>query len=115
MAGDIIFLTDLQVYVHIGVTPHERRKKQRLKVSVEMEPAAGWKTMSDSIENTVDYSAVRRDIRTLLRSESFNLIETAAARIALLVKQGYGVKSVSVTVKKFPYRDAACVGCRLVL
>jgi len=115
LSGEIIFIKDLRTRVHIGVTPRERKRKQRIDICVEMEPVTGWENRADSIENTVNYSSVRRSIRKLLGSERFNLIETAASRIALLIGDAFPVKTISVTIKKYPYRDTACVGCRFDL
>lgn len=107
----VIILEDLSVKAFIGVTERERSRKQKLLVSVEMEcgPPPGGDRAEDSIENTVDYSEVRRAIRGLLEGSRFNLIETVAARVALSLKERFvrkGAGRIRVMVKKFPYRDA---------
>jgi dihydroneopterin aldolase len=109
-----IFITDLTLKMHIGVTEKERQKKQKIRVSVEMEPDEQGE-LNDSISNTVDYSAVRRGIESLLTGSSIKLIETVAARTARYVLGHYRIREVCVTVKKRPYRDVTHVGCRLRL
>ena len=107
-----ILIQDLTLHLHIGVTDKEQRKSQKVLISMEIQPAARGK-IDDTLENTIDYSAIRRELKSLLREERFNLIETAADRIARYVLDNFKVKKVAVTVKKFPYKDTAYVGCRL--
>jgi dihydroneopterin aldolase len=112
----VVLLKDLRVGVFIGVTERERSRKQKLLVSVEIEcaPPAGNRE-NDSIEGTVDYSEVRRSIREIAEGSRFNLIETLANSIAFALKRTFGPKGaggIRVTVKKFPYRDAACAAYR---
>jgi dihydroneopterin aldolase len=111
---ELIFISELILKVHIGVTERERRKKQRIRISVEMEPAR-QDDPEDSIGNTVDYSAVKRGIQSLLSGETVQLIETVARRTARYVLDHYPVREVRVTVFKRPYKDVAHVGCRLNL
>ena len=111
---ETIVISDLALRVHIGVTEKEQRRSQKILVSVEMEPAACGE-INDSIHSTIDYSAVRRGIKSLFGGEQINLIETVAARIARYILDEFRVKGVTVGVKKYPYRDTAHVGCRLSL
>ena len=110
-----IFIQDLSVTVRTGVTEEERSKKQNILISVEIEPEAEYETLKDSLENTIDYSSIRKDIKKILERKSFKLIETASAKVARCIKDNYRVKHITVTVKKFPYIDAGCVGYQLTL
>ena len=116
----VVLLEDLRVKASIGVTARERSRKQKLLVSVEIEcaPPAGENWENDSIEDTVDYSEVRRSIRELVEGSRFNLIETLANSIAFALKRKFepkGAGGIRVMVKKFPYRDAAYAAYRLDL
>jgi dihydroneopterin aldolase len=105
-------ISDLELHLHLGVTSEERISGQRILVSLEMVPYSE-SVISDDLEHTVDYAAVRRDLRTMFRGERIKLIETVAERIAGHVLEHYRVRRVTVTVKKFPYRDASHVAYRL--
>lgn len=107
-----ILIHDLAVNLHIGVTDKEQRRGQKVLISMEIQPASKGK-IDDDLENTVDYSVVRRGLKSLLEEKRFNLIETVAATSARYVLDNFKAKGVAVTVKKFPYRDTAYVGCRL--
>ena len=109
-----IIIEDLTLHLHVGVTDKERRRRQKLLLCVEIEPITLEDT-ADSIENTINYSTVRSGIRALLREKQFNLIETVARMVARYVLNDFEARQVEVTVKKFPYRDTAWVGCRLSL
>ncbi|MGQ9615950.1 MAG: dihydroneopterin aldolase [Spirochaetota bacterium] len=110
-----LFINDLCVKAHIGVYEKERRNKQPLLISVEVEHEIDYENFKDSIDETIDYSSLRKEIKNIARTSKFNLIESFALKIARLLKENYRVRSVSVTIKKFPYGDAAFVGCRVSL
>ena len=108
-----IVIKDFSVNAHIGVTEREQKKKQKLLVSIEIEPAISYNKIKDDINNTINYSTVRKDIKSLLKNGPVNLIETLAENIASLIKNNYNTKAVTVIVKKFPYRDTQYVACIL--
>jgi dihydroneopterin aldolase len=109
-----ILIQDLAVHLHIGVTEKEQRRSQKVLISLEIHPETMEK-LDDALENTVDYSAVRHSILSLLSEKRFNLIETVAAESAEHVLHNFSVQEVAVTVKKFPYKDTAFVACRMSL
>ena len=108
-----IVLEDISVRTFIGVGEKERSRRQRLLVSVELEPEPAPAGRGDSLENTVDYSSVHGDVKRILLGERFHLIETAAEKIALHLKHSYPLKSLTVVVKKRPYRDTRYCAYRL--
>jgi dihydroneopterin aldolase len=108
-----IVLKDISVRTFIGVGDKERSRRQRLFVSVELEPKPAPAGRGDRLENTIDYSAVRQVVKRILLEERFHLIETAAERIALSLKHTYQLKSLTVEVKKRPYRDTRYCAYRL--
>jgi FolB domain-containing protein len=110
-----IILEDISIKTHIGVGEKERARRQKLTVSIEMEPLSGYESRGDLLENTIDYSSVRRDVLRILQESKFHLIETAAERIARYLKEHYSIKSLTVLVKKRPYRDTRYCAYRLSL
>lgn len=103
-----IVLQDLRVRVRLGVTERERRRRQTVLVRVELVPSSPY-PMTDRLQDTVDYSAVRGELRDLAGSRAFHLIETLAGSMADHLKDRFPIAGVTVTVKKFPYPDAAYV------
>jgi FolB domain-containing protein len=110
-----IILEDIRVRTFIGVSGKERAKKQHLSVSIEVEPAVKFEEIDDNIENTVNYSSIRKDVKELLKDPQYKLIETVAALLAHHVMDAYPVKSATVRVQKFPYRDTKSVSCSFTL
>ncbi|MEM9069759.1 MAG: dihydroneopterin aldolase [Myxococcota bacterium] len=82
---DVIRINGLEVDCVVGVYPHERNASQPLLVDIEMvldtEPVAS----RESLRDTADYGAAAAQVRFLLRSCQFRLLETAAHAIAKLL------------------------------
>ena len=108
-----ITLQEISVTAYLGVTEKERAKKQKILVTVSIVPEIQLNTLNDSIENTVNYSSVRGDIISIFKKNRFNLIETAAGKVASYIKDKYPVKNIAVVIKKFPYRDTKFVAFEL--
>ncbi len=110
-----IVIEELAINISIGTTEKERSKKQRILLSIEIEPEAKYGTINDDLDQTIDYSSVRKDIKRLTKTDHFQLIETVAKRIALYLKGNYYIRSVTVCIKKFPYRDTKYVAYMLTI
>ena len=108
-----ILLEEISVTAHMGVTDKERAKKQKILVTVSIVPEIHFKPLNDSIDNTINYSKVRDDIISIFKKHRFNLIETAAGKIASYIKDKYPVKNIAVVIKKFPYKDTKYVAFEL--
>lgn len=112
---ETLILEDISAQVHLGVKEKERAKKQRILISVEIVPEAEYTSLQDCIENTVDYSRIRRDVKTIINSMKCSLIETLTSKIAHFIKEHYKVRSTTVSIKKFPYRDTKHVAYKLTI
>lgn len=108
-----IEIRDIRAKVHIGVTEKERRRRQRIAVSLTIVPKTRYDKIEDKVDRTVNYSGVRSDVLELLKKSSCGLIETAAREIAEQIAGRYAVERVTVTVKKYPYRDTRSVSYTL--
>jgi FolB domain-containing protein len=107
--GDKIIIQDLEVRSHIGVTAAERRKPQRLLITIEMEHPLKQAGTTDDLRKTIDYDAVARRMRALAGGGERKLIERLAEEIARMVLKEFRPESVSVTVKKFVLCDTQWV------
>lgn len=108
-----IILEEISVTAHLGVTEKERSKKQKILITVSIVPDIHFKSLNDSIDNTINYSNVRGDIINIIGKNRFKLIETAAGKIASFIKDKYPVKNITVVIKKFPYKDTKFVAFEL--
>jgi dihydroneopterin aldolase len=82
---DYVSIRGLRVPAVIGVRGWERGIEQTLVFSADMVPATAdvRKTAAtDDLADALDYSAVAQTIVTVVRDGRFQLIETAAERVA---------------------------------
>ncbi|MBL8199142.1 MAG: dihydroneopterin aldolase [Chromatiales bacterium] len=97
---DTIFLRDLRIRTIVGIWEWERRMPQIVSIDLDMGTDIRRAAQSDQIEDTLDYKAVTRRVRTLVTESGFNLIETMAERIAALIIDEFGAPWVRVAVHK---------------
>ena len=97
---DIVSIRGLAVSAVIGVYDWEREAVQELIVNVELPADAHRAALSDDITDALDYSAVAGTVRSVVQDGKFQLVETAAERIAEAILVGYGVVWVKVEVVK---------------
>lgn len=95
-----LYIRDLRIRCIIGVRPKERRRKQNVLISLELQcvPLAGRHT--DELEDTVDYSALSRKIITMAEASSYQLIEALAEAVCGLCLEDVSVTGVMVRVEK---------------
>ena len=110
---DQIVISQLGISTFIGATEEERRKPQRLRVSVVMEPRTSFAVMQDRLENTVDYAEVSAVIKTLAATGQRLLIETLAEEIAALLLKNYLLAAVEIELRKYILPDTEFVAVRL--
>ena len=107
-----ILVSDLVIPCEIGVFPHEHGKKQRVRINLDLEVAAGDKPLADNLRNTVSYGEIIDRIRDMIaRDGRTNLVETLAERIAALCLADRRVRAAKVRVEKLDvYPDGTIVG-----
>lgn len=108
---DIIFLRGLEVETTIGIYDWERKIKQVVVIDLEMGTDIRKAATSDSIEDTIDYKTVSKNIIAFVEDSEFLLVETLAEKIAEIVLAASGTNWLRLTVnKKGAIRGAVDVG-----
>jgi 7,8-dihydroneopterin aldolase/epimerase/oxygenase len=97
---DTVSLRDLRVSAVIGVYDWERETEQTLVFAVDMAADVAKAASSDDIAAALDYSAVAQTVRDVVRQGRFQLIETAAERVAGRLLTDYRLGWVRVEVAK---------------
>lgn len=98
---DRILLTDLAFYGYHGAREDERRLGQRFVVDLELSLDLGPAGRSDDLSQTVDYSHVYQAVREVIEGPSRNLIEAVAEVIAAkLLERFPALQQLTVRVKK---------------
>lgn len=97
--GRIVIAGLRELGVH-GVLPEEQTRPQPFEVDVELTVDLTSAGESDALDDTVDYAAVSEAISRVVRSESYQLLERLATRIAEICRADERVTGVVVTVRK---------------
>jgi dihydroneopterin aldolase/D-erythro-7,8-dihydroneopterin triphosphate epimerase len=114
-ATDRILIKDLMLRCVIGLNGEERREKQDVVINLILWTDLRAAAVSDNIEDTVDYSAVKKGIIVLVEGSQYRLAETLADRIASLCLEQPAVQQVQVTVEKpTALRFAHSVGVEII-
>ena len=101
-----VSIVDLEVFYRVGVPEAERKKPQRLLLTMEMEFDFSKAAKSDDIADTIDYFAVSQRLLKFGDRREWKLIEKVAADIADMILAEFRPRSVLVEVKKFPVPQA---------
>jgi dihydroneopterin aldolase len=102
---DTVSIRELRVSAVIGVRDWEREIKQTLVFAVDMAADVAKAASSDRISDALDYSAVAQTVTDVVTQGEFQLIETAAERVARQLLADYPLGWVRVEVAKPLSRD----------
>jgi dihydroneopterin aldolase len=102
---DKVSIRELRVSAVIGVHDWERDIEQTLVFAVDMAADVAKAAASDHISDALDYSAVAQTVTDVVTQGEFQLIETAAERVARQLLADYPLGWVRVEVAKPLSRD----------
>ena len=96
-----ISLFDLEVICIIGIHPHERSQEQILLLDINLVVDLGNSTISDDINDTIDYTVIAELATQLAVSNKYSLIESLCHDLNnLLLDKFEIIQQSTVTVKK---------------
>jgi len=98
--NDVLEISDLEFTTRIGVPDGERRKEQKLLITIKLFLDTRAAGANDDLNETIDYEAVANAVLELQSGER-KIIETLANDIAKLILKQYKPASVEVTINKF--------------
>ena len=97
---DIVFLEEIKLDILIGIYEWERKVPQTIRIDIEIGLPHNRAGATDSIADTIDYSAVMTRIRQTAAEQHFSLVEALAEHIAALIRNEFGAPWVKVAVAK---------------
>jgi 7,8-dihydroneopterin aldolase/epimerase/oxygenase len=97
---DTVSIRDLRVSTVIGVYDWERTTEQSLVFAVDMGADVARAASRDNLADALDYSSAAQTIKTVVIEGKFQLIETAAERVAERLISDFGLEWVRVEVVK---------------
>jgi dihydroneopterin aldolase len=95
-----IEVTGLSLYTHHGVSEAEREIGQRLVIDLRIEVGACDATVTDRVEDTVDYGEVCQTVALVAQQRSYKTLERLCTAIADRLLDDYEAESVWVRAAK---------------
>ncbi len=93
-------ISGLSLFTHVGVTAAEREVGQRLLLDLRLDVGECDATVTDRIEDTVDYAAVCETANLVAQQRSYKTLERLCAAIADELLQRYDTHAVWVKAAK---------------
>ena len=95
-----IEVSGLSLYTHHGVSAAEREVGQRLVIDLRLDVGESDATLTDRLEDTVDYSEVCQAVALVAQQRSYRTLERLCAAIADRLLDRFGLESVWVKAAK---------------
>jgi 7,8-dihydroneopterin aldolase/epimerase/oxygenase len=95
-----IEVSGLSLYTHVGVTAAEREVGQRLLLDLRLDVGDVDATVTDRIEDTVDYSQVCQTANLVAQQRSYKTLERLCSAIADRLLADYDANAVWVKAAK---------------
>ena len=95
-----IEISGLSLYTHIGVTAAEQEVGQRLLLDLRLDVGESDATLTDQLEDTVDYAEVCDVTNLVAQQRTYRTLERLCAAIADRLIASYDINSVWVKAAK---------------
>src|SRR5881398_859902 len=95
-----IEISGLSLFTHVGVTPAEQEVGQRLLLDIRIDVGGSDATLTDQLEDTVDYAQVCDMVNLVAQQRSYKTLERLCAAIADRLLSSYDVNSVWIKAAK---------------
>jgi 7,8-dihydroneopterin aldolase/epimerase/oxygenase len=95
-----IEISGLSLFTHIGVTEAEREVGQRLLIDIRIDVGQCDATLTDRIEDTVDYGEVCEAVWLVTQQRSYQTLERLASAVAERLLDRYPIHAVWIKAAK---------------
>ena len=97
---DTIFINGLVIETTIGVHAWEKQLKQKITLDLELHHDFNQAAKSDSINDTLDYSAIAKRVTAFAAEQKCHLLETLGNKIAQLLKKEFNAPHFRLKITK---------------
>ncbi len=94
-----IEISGLSLYTHLGVSEEERKVGQRTVIDLRLDVGESDATLTDRLEDTVDYAEVCQTV-ALVAQQTFHTLERLCSAVADRLLAEYALDSVWVKAAK---------------
>jgi dihydroneopterin aldolase len=95
-----IEISGLSLYTHHGVSEAEREVGQRIVIDLRLDVGESDATVTDRLEDTVDYAEVCQTVALVAQQRSYKTLERLCAAIADRLLDDHPVESIWVKAAK---------------
>lgn len=95
-----LFIKNLTVKCIIGVNPYEREHEQEIRMQLFLWTDIAKASRSDNLEDTLDYSALYKEVVKRVEHSKFYLIERLAYEVATICLQHPLTRKAKVVLEK---------------
>ncbi len=95
-----IEISGLSLYTHHGVSAAEREIGQRLVLDIRLEAGEADATVTDRVEDTINYGEVCQLVALVAQQRSYRTLERLCTVIADRLLADFGAQAVSVKAAK---------------
>ncbi|HEV3128822.1 MAG TPA: dihydroneopterin aldolase [Solirubrobacteraceae bacterium] len=96
----MIEVSGLSLYTHVGVTEAEREVGQRLLVDLRLDVGECDATVTDRLEDTIDYSDASQQANLVAQQRTYKTLERLCSAIADRLLDQYEARAVWVKASK---------------
>ncbi len=105
-----IFVRNLQIEARIGVYDWEKAAPQPVVVDLEFGLASDLACQTDRLGDAIDYAEVVARLRRLATDRHYQLVESMAEAMALVLQREFGVPWLVLSLSKLAPFPGAAVG-----
>jgi dihydroneopterin aldolase len=98
--ADCIFLRGLTVDCIIGFVDWERQMRQTVVIDLTLPCDCARAASTDAVGDTIDYKIIAKRVLAWVGGSQFQLVETLAQRLALLLLTEFPLSWVRVSINK---------------
>ncbi len=109
-----ITIKNLRVRTIIGINSWERDRKQDVTINIEMFFDGSKAAQTDTIEDTVDYKKVKKNILNTVENSQYGLLERLAETVLTIAMEDQRVTRAIVEIDKphaLRFADSVSITC----
>ena len=109
-----IFINNFYTKCLIGVYPNEKRKKQKLRITICIETKK--RNLDDKISSVLSYEKIITELETIKNLKHINLVETLAKHLANSFINYKLVQKIEIQIEKMDIlKGNGTVGTKLIV